>query len=105
TVTLFGKNVSSFHDWQKIGYVPQKAGSNLMQFPITVWETVSLGRLNNKRWLDFETPLDTKAIESALDAVGMLTHKDRLLSELSGGQAQRVFIAQGLASRPLLRLT
>lgn len=102
TVSLFNHNISDFHDWQKIGYVPQKAGSNLMKFPITVWETVSLGRLNNKRWMDFETPLDTKAITSALEAVDMLQHKKRLLSELSGGQAQRVFIAKALASRPQL---
>lgn len=102
TVSLFGKNSSEFRDWQKIGYVPQKAGSNLMRFPITVWETVSLGRLTSKRWLDFEKPRDTRAIEEALDAVGMTPHKHRLLGELSGGQAQRVFIAKALASRPEL---
>ncbi len=102
TVTLFGKNSAEFSGWQKIGYVPQKAGSNLMKFPITVWETVSLGRLTRSRWIDFERPIDTRAIENALQSVDMLSHKHRLLNELSGGQVQRVFIAKALASHPEL---
>lgn len=102
TVNLFGKKSFAFKDWQRIGYVPQKAGSNLMKFPITVWETVSLGRISSKRWIDFERAIDTRAIENALEAVDMLPHKTRLLSELSGGQVQRVFIAKALASHPEL---
>lgn len=102
TVNLFGKKSFEFKDWQRIGYVPQKAGSNLMKFPITVWETVSLGRISPKRWIDFERAIDTRAIENALEAVDMLPHKQRLLSELSGGQVQRVFIAKALASHPEL---
>jgi len=43
-VELFGRPVSEFQDWSKIGYVRSepRSGANL---PITVEEVVSLGRV------------------------------------------------------------
>jgi len=73
----------------KIGYVPQKATNFDENFPATVKEVVAMGNFKNK-----------KAVESAIEQVGMSDFKDKLIGELSGGQQQRVFIARALASEP-----
>lgn len=102
SVQLFGRDIHKFTDWSKIGYVPQKAGSNLTPFPITVEEIVSMGRMNSKRWIDFTSAADAAAITEAIEAVNMGQFRYRLLNELSGGQQQRVFIARALSSHPEL---
>lgn len=93
TVNLFGENTASFKNWNKIGYVPQKAGSTVTNFPITVEEVVAMGTIGKN---------DQQAITNSIAEVGMEKYRKRLLNELSGGQLQRVFIARALVSRPEL---
>jgi zinc transport system ATP-binding protein len=73
----------------KIGYVPQKAISFDENFPATAKEVVAMGNFKNK-----------KSVEGAIEKVGMLEFKNKLIGELSGGQQQRIFIARALAADP-----
>ena len=93
TVSLFGQPIATFTDWQKIGYVPQKAGAaaTISHVPISVEEVVGLGHAGS-----------SKAVVRALRSVGMDAQRKKLLSELSGGQQQRVFIARALVTEPEL---
>ncbi len=100
-VQLFGTDIRSFHDWRRIGYVPQKAVFE-SQFPASVSEVVISGRCGVTGLGRRFGAHDRDAAQRALDTVGMTEFHDRLIGHLSAGQQQRVFIARALASSPEL---
>jgi len=89
-IYLFGKNNADLIEWNKIGYVSQKAGITTSHIPITVQEVIKMEKVTDK------------AVDDALSSVDMLKFKYRLLRELSGGQQQRIFIARALVKKPQL---
>lgn len=99
-VYLFGEPISQFRQWSRIGYVPQRAAQLETNFPITVAEVVSLGRVRKIGWLRRFTGKDRQAVLDALAEVGMQDFHARRITDLSGGQQQRVFIARALVSEP-----
>ncbi|PLS01782.1 metal ABC transporter ATP-binding protein [Neobacillus cucumis] len=101
-IYLFGQEISKFKDWQKIGYVSQKANSFNTGFPATVFEVVSSGLTKKLGLFNFLKKEDKQKVSDALEAVGMKAFSHRNIGELSGGQQQRVFIARALVSEPNL---
>lgn len=101
-VRLFGTPAPAFRERWRIGYVGQKAASFNSGFPATVEEVVATGMAARRGLFRFYTAADRAAVREALDRVGMLSLKDRLIGRLSGGQQQRVFIARAVVSRPEL---
>ena len=99
-VVLMGQEVDQFNQWQRIGYVPQKATHLDPYFPASVREVVALGLLSGKRFPRLITHQDEAAIERALEQVDMKELKNRRIGELSGGQQQRVFIARAIVNGP-----
>ena len=49
SVEAFGKPLGEFSDWQKIGYVPQKATHIDPFFPASVEEVVGMALLSNRK--------------------------------------------------------
>ncbi|HEX4866194.1 MAG TPA: zinc ABC transporter ATP-binding protein AztA [Acidimicrobiales bacterium] len=74
------------------------------QLPITVRETVTMGRYASVGPFRRLRGEDRDAIDAAMEALAITDLASRQLHELSGGQRQRAFVAQGLAQRAELLL-
>lgn len=100
SITLFGKTQEQYTDWGKIGYLPQKISTINTLFPATVDEVVVLGLLSQKKWPKRITAHDQNRTNAILQELGISDLKKRMLSELSGGQQQKVLLARALVSKP-----
>jgi zinc transport system ATP-binding protein len=78
---------------RRIGYVPQKKEFLNSQFPLTVYELLNSYRaiLGLK---------DRQCVTESLERVQMVAFRNALIGTLSGGQAQKVFIARALIGSP-----
>lgn len=72
--------------------------------PLTVVEIVRMGRYAELGPFRRFRPEDHAAVADAMERMGVADLATRHLRELSGGQAQRVFVAQGLAQQAQLLL-
>ena len=99
-IRLFGQKIESFSHWEKVAFVPQNAVNFVSQFPLTVRELVSLGRVSRG---NLGRPLkhtDWIAVNEALEFMGISDIANRRIGQLSGGQKQRVFVAKALVRKP-----
>ena len=95
---LFGTPLTRFSSWTRVGYVPQRGGAST-GVPTTVREVVATGRLSKSGLRPFRAA-DRRAIDLAIDTVGLADRARDSVGTLSGGQQQRVLIARALASEP-----
>lgn len=80
---------------KKIAYIPQRNTVD-WDFPITVSEVVAMGAFAKRGVFGRIKPDDKKKIDKAMQELGLLSLADRQISELSGGQQQKVFLARAL---------
>jgi len=75
-------------------------------FAYSVFDTVMMGRYLHIRGRISSNPTkqDKEIVAESLAAVNLLTEKDRNITQLSGGQLQRVFLARALAQEPKIIL-
>ena len=65
SIRLFGVDSKKFKEWNKVGYVSQKANSFNSGFPATVFEVVSMGLVSKKGCFAFYEN-DKKKVEKRL---------------------------------------
>lgn len=101
-IKISGKNA---HDMKrkelssKIALLSQLSG---ISFDYSVYETVALGRYiaNSRKVFDEQTKAEKEKILYYIEMVGLISIKDKPITELSGGQLQRVMLARTLAQEP-----
>ncbi len=97
SISLFGEPAHEFEAGERIGYVGQRAADRGDAMPVTVRETVLMGRFAHAGHSRL-TDQDRAIAAEALRTVEVQDLAERRVSGLSGGQRQRVFIARALAS-------
>lgn len=86
---------------KRLGVVPQRFEAS---FSFTGRELVAMGRFPHQRLLARESAADKQKIEEALTVTNTLHLAERPITQLSGGELQRVTIAQALAQEPKVLL-
>ena len=71
-------------------------------FDYTVYETVMLGRYAHRTGgpLAGETEEDRRAVQESMNLTGIWELREKLITQLSGGQLQRVYLARTFAQEP-----
>jgi iron/zinc/copper transport system ATP-binding protein len=96
SIMVEGRDISEYK--RKIAYVPQKNDIDLT-FPITVKDTVLTGTYPNLRIFQRPGKKERQTVEECMAMVDISDLANKQISNLSGGQLQRVFIARALAQR------
>jgi zinc transport system ATP-binding protein len=86
-----------------IGYLPQiSTGDN--NFPVTVKDVILSGLMIQKGLITRMTTADRKKARMVIEELGLADLSDSSLSELSGGQIQRVLLGRAVIGDPKLLL-
>ena len=97
-IELFGGSVKDALKANLVAYVPQNEEID-WDFPVLVKDVVMMGRYGHMGFLKIPNDNDYEIVKDSLKKVGMLELENRQISELSGGQRKRVFLARALAQQ------
>ena len=93
-IAIYGEDCHSSHS--NVGYVPQQSAID-WSFPASVFDVVLMGRSRHIGWFRLARKQDREIVYDILDHLSLGDLAKRQISELSGGQRRRVFIARALA--------
>jgi len=94
TISVHGEDCRSSHAF--VGYVPQQNEID-WTFPVTVFDVVMMGCARDNRWLPWWRSIHHDTVHNLLEQLNLTALANRQISQLSGGQRRRVFIARALA--------
>lgn len=99
-IVLDGQDIKS---WKRnklakaIGYVPQ---AHIPPFPFSVLDVVVMGRTAHLGTFASPSKKDVRIAEEALESLNVDYLKDKIYTEISGGERQMVLIARALTQEP-----
>jgi iron complex transport system ATP-binding protein len=105
TIALGGRDLADFSRQEMARKIALMGQSETIYFPYSVYDTVSFGRFAYAQgFFKSVSQKDDEVICAVLEKLGLLQERNRMITELSGGQLQRVFLARTLAQDPDLIL-
>ncbi|MBR0463521.1 MAG: ABC transporter ATP-binding protein [Clostridia bacterium] len=100
-VLIDGQRVESMKRRKIASKIAVMSQINTLYFPYTIYDTVMLGRYQHiNRFSAGASEEDRRVVDRCLEMTGLVGLQNRMVDELSGGQLQRVFLAQTLAQEP-----
>lgn len=102
TIELGEKNINQMSYKESSQLMASLSQEQQMPFDFQVKELVMMGRYPYKRRFDTETKEDEQIVQRVMKQVGITKLQDENYQHLSGGEKQRVLIAQMLAQESKL---
>jgi iron complex transport system ATP-binding protein len=104
-ILINGKRLQEYSAKQLAQIIAVLSQHSSQSFSYTVKETVSLGRYAHQKGL-FQTwsKEDEEVVQRVMKQIGVSKFQDKNIQALSGGEKQRVFLAQALAQEPEILL-
>jgi iron complex transport system ATP-binding protein len=96
-VSVNGREISSFGKRELASLVSYGGDEVPADFPLTVYDFVSLGRFPHRGFFGTFSSGDREMVEKAMEMMEIAPFRDRYLHELSAGERQRTFLARTVA--------
>ncbi len=93
-IRVFGLKVGACH--HRTSYLPQRSEIN-WEFPVTVERFVLAGRFVHCGWFLRPEPSDYAVVDAVLEELDLTAIRNSPISDLSGGQSQRLLVARAVA--------
>ncbi len=101
---LFGKEIRDYSRRELSGYVALFSQISQVSFGYSVYDTVAMGRYLKAKGAFGSSADDKTAVMGYIERLGLKDIMDKQVTELSGGQLQRVFLARTFVQEPKLIL-
>ena len=100
-IFINGKRLQEYRAKQLAQIIAVLSQHSSQSFSYTVKETVSLGRYAHQKGLFHAwSNTDEEVVQRVMKQIGVSGFQNKNIQELSGGEKQRVFLAQALAQEP-----
>jgi iron complex transport system ATP-binding protein len=104
-IFIKGKRLLEFNSKQLAQIIAVLSQHSSQSFSYSVKETVSLGRYAHQTgWFQSWGENDERIVQRVMKQTGVAAFQNKSIQELSGGEKQRVFLAQALAQEPEILL-
>lgn len=104
-IFIKGKRLLEFNSKQLAQIIAVLSQHSSQSFSYTVKETVTLGRYAHQTgWFYTWGEKDERIVQRVMKQTGVAAFQNKSIQELSGGEKQRVFLAQALAQEPEILL-
>ncbi len=103
-ILLKDKAIDSYSSMHRARQITTIVQQPQLRFPITCFEMVSYGRYPWREDMNGLTDKDYHVIEKSMQDTGILGFRDKKVTELSGGEKQRVVLATALCQEPKVLL-
>jgi iron complex transport system ATP-binding protein len=99
-IKILGKPIEQLSNLQRARLFTIIQQKQFFPFPFTCLEIVGLGRYPHRKKLNSLDTEDYEIMIRMMEATNTLQFSDKLITEVSGGEQQRVILASALAQQP-----